>query len=80
MGTTTQYARRMARPPWSPDDSQKKLIAAVKRAARKRADAEAEYKEALAAAAAADVPIARLAEELDVERKTVYRHLGRSMT
>jgi transcriptional regulator of acetoin/glycerol metabolism len=44
---------------------------------------EAEYRDALVAAAdpAGDaVPIAYLAERLGLQRKTVYRHLGRSMT
>jgi transcriptional regulator of acetoin/glycerol metabolism len=43
---------------------------------------ETEYKRKLAALAAPDghdVPVAHLAERLGVERKTVYRHLGRSM-
>ncbi|MFD1366238.1 hypothetical protein [Actinoplanes sichuanensis] len=45
--------------------------------------AEAEYREALAAVVDPDrdgVPIAYMARELGLERKTVYRHLGRSMT
>lgn len=43
---------------------------------------EAEYKRALAALTDREgdaVPIAHIAERLGIERKTVYRHLGRSM-
>lgn len=61
-------------------DCPQRLLAALKRAAKRRDEAEAKYREELAACAGADVPIARLAEELDTERKTVYRHPGRSVT
>lgn len=50
---------------------------------RQRQDIEAQYKAALAALTSPEgdaVPIAYIAEQLGVERKTVYRHLGRSMT
>jgi transposase-like protein len=48
---------------------------------RKRQEIETEYKQALAELTSDDgVPIAYIAEQLGVERKTVYRHLGRSMT
>jgi len=43
---------------------------------------EADYRAALADLAnpeGDDVPVAHLADRLGVERKTVYRHLGRSM-
>jgi transcriptional regulator of acetoin/glycerol metabolism len=70
----------MAKAPFTPDDHQKKLLAAVKRAAKKKEAADAEYKEALAQCAQANIPVLRLSEELGVERKTIYRHLGRSMT
>jgi hypothetical protein len=78
--TQTRYPRRVPRPPWTPDDDQKKLLAALKRAHAKMGDAEAEYKRLLAECAAADIPVARLADTVEVERKTIYRHLGRSMT
>lgn len=80
VGTPTRYPRRMAKPAFTPDDNQKRLLATVKRTAKKKEAAEAEYKQALADCAQADIPILRLSEELGVERKTIYRHLGRSMT
>jgi hypothetical protein len=69
----------VARPPWAPDDKQAKLLAALKRAATDRDKAEATYRELLAKCAEADIPILRLSDELGVERKTIYRHLGRPM-
>jgi predicted GIY-YIG superfamily endonuclease len=48
---------------------------------RQRQEIEAEYKQALAELISSDdVPIGYIASRLGVERKTVYRHLGRSMT
>lgn len=79
MGTPTQYPQRM-RAPFTPSDDQRKKLAALKWAHHKAAEAEAEYKALLAECAEADIPIARLAQELGIQRKTVYRHLGRSMT
>lgn len=70
----------MPRAAWTPDENQQKLLAAVKRAAKKRDEAEAEYRRILAQCGEAEIPVARLSEELQVERKTIYRHLGRSMT
>jgi hypothetical protein len=45
-------------------------------------EAEAKYKAALTALvdpAKDDVPVAYMAETLNVERKTIYRHTGRPM-
>lgn len=53
---------------------------------RKWGEAEKEYKAALAALAGPPpgdpehVPISYIAEQIGAERKTVYRHLGRSMS
>jgi transcriptional regulator of acetoin/glycerol metabolism len=69
----------VARAAFEPNDEQKKLLVALKRAATKAAEADTAYRAALAAAAESGVPVARLAADLDVERKTVYRHLGRTM-
>jgi len=80
METVTKYPRRMSRPPWSPNADQRRLLVAVKRAHAKKAQVDAEYKKALADAAAAEIPILHIANEIGVERKTVYRNLGRSMT
>lgn len=51
----------------------------LKRAAEKVGQAEAEYRDLLADCKAAEIPIARMADELKVERKTIYRHLGHRM-
>lgn len=80
MGTRTGYPSRVARAAWTPNEEQKKLMAAIKRAKRKWDDAEVEYKALLAKGGEAEIPVAHLAQELSVERKTIYRHLGRSMT
>jgi hypothetical protein len=80
MGTPTIYPRRMPKPSFTPDDNQKRLLAALRRAHKRAGDAEAEYKRILAECAAADIPVLKLAEEVGAQRKTIYRHLGRSMT
>jgi predicted GIY-YIG superfamily endonuclease len=73
------------RAPYSPPDEQVAAeIAAAVKLYRRRHDIDAEYREAIARLADREsgrgVPIAHLAVELGIERKTVYRHLGRSMT
>ena len=74
----------MPKPRYSPPTPE--VAARIKRVVelfRQQQEIEAEYKKALAEVADPDgdaVPIAYLASQLDVERKTVYRHLGRSMT
>jgi DNA-binding IclR family transcriptional regulator len=74
----------VARPKWTPPD--KNVAARIDAAVqlyRRKEEIEAEYKKALAELADPDgaaVPIAYLAEQLGVERKTVYRHIGRRMT
>jgi transcriptional regulator of acetoin/glycerol metabolism len=83
MDTRTGYPQRVPRSKWSPpDDETATKVADVVERYRRWHEAEREYKEALAAIAqpTGPVPIAHLAEQLDIERKTVYRHLGRSMT
>ncbi len=80
MGTPTHYPRQVAKPPFTPDDNQKKLLAALKRAHKKISDADAEYKRILAECAEAKIPVAHLADTVGTERKSIYRHLGRSMT
>ena len=83
MGTDSRYPQRMPRSPWSPSGEQAELLAALRKAADERDRAlralDADVRAKLAACADADIPIARLAEELKVERKTIYRHLGRPM-
>lgn len=81
MDTETRYPRRVARAKWTPpDDEIAAEIDAAVELYQQQQRIEAAYKAALARLADKDVPIAHLAERLGVERKTVYRHLGRSMT
>lgn len=84
MGALTSYPRRVARPKWTPPDEHvaARIDAAV-RLYRRKEEIEAAYKKALAELADPNgdaVPIAYLADQLGVERKTVYRHIGRRMT
>ncbi|MFI5895697.1 hypothetical protein ACIA5D_36940 [Actinoplanes sp. NPDC051513] len=73
----------MARQKWIPTPEQDQRIQAAVELHQQQQEIEAQYKKALAELADPDgdaVPIAHLAERLGVERKTVYRHLGRSMS
>jgi transcriptional regulator of acetoin/glycerol metabolism len=60
------------------------LIAKTVDLAKKRDEIEADYKALLTRLTDPDgaykVPVAHMAEQLGVERKTIYRHTGRSMT
>jgi hypothetical protein len=84
MGTAALYARPVARKryaPPSPDVAER--IDEVVRLYGLKLEYEERYKAALAAVADKSgdaVPVAHLADCLGVERKTIYRHLGRSMT
>lgn len=84
MGTQDQYARPVARAKWTPPNGEVAArIDALVSKYKLRDQIEAECKADLAVLADPDgdaVPIAALAERLGVERKTIYRHLGRSMT
>lgn len=82
MGTASPYDRRVPKGKWTPDESLDQRISALVEKYRKVAEADAEYRAELKRLAQPNgpVPIAHLAERLDLERKTVYRHLGRSMT
>jgi transcriptional antiterminator len=82
MGTATPYDRRVPKAKWTPDEQIEREVAALVEKHRKIAAAEAEYRADLARLAQPNgpVPIAYLADKLNVERKTVYRHLGRSMS
>lgn len=85
MDTQTRYPRRVARQKWTPPTpAVQERIDAVVRLYQEQKEAERRYKEALADLTDTTredfVPIAHIAERLEVERKTVYRHLGRSMT
>lgn len=81
MGTPTRYPARVPKAAFTPSEENQRKIARAKDAARRRDEADAEYRELLAELHNEDgVPVAHLAKEFDVERKTLYRHLGRSMT
>ncbi|MFI2663375.1 hypothetical protein [Micromonospora carbonacea] len=73
----------MPRPRWTPpDDEVAARINEVVERYKRWHQAEAEYKALLAEVADPDkdnAPIAHLADRLGVERKTVYRHLGKPM-
>lgn len=84
MGTATTYPQRMPRGKYSPpNDDVAGRINEVVDLYQQLQDIDAKYREKLAILADKEgdaVPIAHLAARLGVERKTVYRHLGRSMT
>lgn len=84
MGTDSGYSQRVPTKRYSPpDDEVAARIDRVVSLFRQQQDIEAQYKRALAELTDKTgdaVPIAHIAERLGIERKTVYRHLGRSMT
>jgi hypothetical protein len=82
MGTDRPYAQRMPRAKWTPDEELDQEIGRLVEMYRKLDEAEAACRAELKRLARPEgrVPIAYLAERLNVERKTVYRHLGRSMS
>jgi hypothetical protein len=69
----------MARPSFAPDAAQQRILAALAELATQRAADEARLTDLLRQAEAAGIPILTIAESADVERKTVYRRLGRPM-
>ncbi len=84
LDTQTRYPRRVARPKWTPpDDGVAERIARTVALHKQLREVEEAYRRSLAENADPDgdaVPVAHLADQLGMERKTVYRHLGRSMT
>ena len=85
MGTVSGYAQRVPPRKYSPPNEQVAAeIAEVVALYRERQEIDEKYRARLAFLADKEngrsVPIATLAAELGIERKTVYRHLGRSMT
>lgn len=81
MGTEGPYAVRMPPKKWEPDPALDQRIEKLVAMYRKIAEADTAYREELAQLAqpVGPVPIAHLAERLELERKTVYRHLDRPM-
>lgn len=84
MGTLAGYSQRVPKSRYSPPSPDVEArIEHVVGLYRQQQEVEAEYKKALAELTKKPgdaVPIAHIADRLGVERKTVYRHLGRSMT
>lgn len=85
MGTPNLYPDRVPKQRYSPPNDQVAArIAMVVKLFRDQQEAMDRYKAALRDVTDKDagdgVPIAHMADELGIERKTVYRHLGRSMT
>lgn len=74
--------RRWGRPKWAPTAAQQVKINAVVELRRQWREAEEEYKRMLVQLtdpAGADVPVIYLARRIGIERKTIYRHIGRPM-
>jgi CRP-like cAMP-binding protein len=69
----------MPRPVFAPDAAQRRILDALAKLAARRAADDAKLTELVEQADAAAVPIAVIAESAAVERKTVYRRLGRPM-
>jgi AcrR family transcriptional regulator len=84
LGTVSGYSHRVPTKRYSPpSDEVATHIDHVVTLFKRQEEIAAEYKKALADLTSKEgdaVPIAHIAERLGVERKTVYRHLGRSMT
>jgi hypothetical protein len=84
LGTASGYSQRVPKSRYSPPSAD--VAARIDRVVglyRQQQEIEAEYKRALAELTEKEgdaVPIAHIADRLGIERKTVYRHLGRSMT
>jgi hypothetical protein len=73
------YREGMARPPFSADKHQRRLLEELMRNAKQRADEDARLTALLAEAHELAIPIAVMAAAAEVERKTVYRRLGHPM-
>jgi hypothetical protein len=80
MGTVSDYSQRVARTPRELDEQQRNLLDELEAAAKEATAADKRYKDLLTRCDQADIPITQIAARLRVTRKTVYRHLGRSMT
>lgn len=84
LGTPNGYARRVPRSRYSPPSEEVAArIGKVVELYRQQQQIWDAYKRALAEVTDREkdnVPIAHMADQLNIERKTVYRHLGRSMT
>ena len=82
MGTATGYPQRVPKPKYTPSPEAAADVQKVVEMYKRWREMEAECKQALAGVVERhdDLTVAYLAEQLGVERKTVYRHLGKKMT
>lgn len=85
MGTPVGYPQRVSKQRYTPpNDEVAARIARAVALAKQRDELDAEYRVELAALVDPEgdcrVPVAYMADQLGVERKTVYRHTGRVMT
>lgn len=69
----------MPRPVFSPNALQRRILDALARLAVRRETDDAKLTDLIAKADAQGIPILAIAESAAVERKTVYRRLGRPM-
>jgi AcrR family transcriptional regulator len=69
----------MARAIFSPDDKQARILGKLRELAQQRKAIEEETDRAIVEADQARIPIAHIAKDAEVTRKTVYRHLGKPM-
>jgi len=69
----------MARPTFSPDEEQRRVLDALARLAAQKEKILKEMDPLIARAVELNVPISHIAERAKVMRKTVYRHLGKRM-
>ena len=88
MGTLTEpvecvngnsYRRVVARPTFVPDDAQSRILTALAALAKQRKAVEVRTDALIAEAERAGIPIFHIAENAELTRKTVYRHLGKPM-
>lgn len=69
----------MPRPTFTPSDAQRATLAALTRLARRRKKLTEETDALIAEADNQGIPISHIADSIAMERKTVYRHLGKPM-
>lgn len=70
----------MARPTFSPDDEQARILSELAELADRRKTIETRTNQLIAEATKTAVPIYWIAYHAAMTRKTVYRHLGRAQT
>lgn len=69
----------MPRPPFEPDDNQKRILDALKRLAEQRQLLDEQTDGFIVEAGRRKIPIDWIAKAANYTRKTVYRHLGKPM-